>query len=497
MKTRECACVIGSGMAGLMAARVLADEFDKVIVFERDPRPGRDESRPGAAQGDHFHTLARRGQLVIEALFPGLIEDLVVGGAIVNRDAGTAQRSFMFGDWAANCVAGFSTLQLSRPLLEYAMRRRVEMLPNTLFRYGVAVAGLRTNIAQTRVTGVSVGANTGAGSEDVDADLVIDASGRGAAGLGSLKPHVFPPPREDIVSLDFGCASAMFEIPDGFQADWSSLLIGPDAPHTKAAFLQVVEGGRWLVSLGGRGEQRLDATEAGFRDFARGLPSALIHDLIRRARLIGPVKRYRFAASLHRRVDLLSKHPDGFLALGDAVCSLNPVYGRGMTIAAQQVEILADCLTRRRDERLDGLWRDFYPRTLETISVPWNQSLTLDMLYETTKFHRPESYSLLQPALIWAQKLSLRDPALRAVFLRIANLVPGPGDDVTLSTLLRAQARLWLTAARAGVAPTYRFAADDGVDTLRDHADANRERYRRRGKQGPKFARELTTAPRA
>src|SRR5579862_9756446 len=75
------AIVIGGSMAGLFAARVLADHFDRVTIFDRDSFPATPRFRPGVPQSRHAHGLLERGRLVMEHLFPGLSADLTAAGA--------------------------------------------------------------------------------------------------------------------------------------------------------------------------------------------------------------------------------------------------------------------------------------------------------------------------------------------------------------------------------------------------------------------------------
>ena len=71
------AVVVGGSMAGMLAARVLTDHFERVTVLERDLLPDAPAPRKGLPQARHLHILLMRGQLAFEHLFPGLIEELV------------------------------------------------------------------------------------------------------------------------------------------------------------------------------------------------------------------------------------------------------------------------------------------------------------------------------------------------------------------------------------------------------------------------------------
>src|SRR5271168_2763699 len=79
------AVVVGGSMAGLMTARVLADYFDRVTVFERDQIENRPAIHKSIPQGNHVHTLLLGGQQVMASLFPGFTDDLKRGGAVPTR----------------------------------------------------------------------------------------------------------------------------------------------------------------------------------------------------------------------------------------------------------------------------------------------------------------------------------------------------------------------------------------------------------------------------
>ena len=68
----EHAVVLGASMAGLLAARALAEAYERVTVVERDTLPVAGPARKGVPQGRHVHALLPRGQQVVDELFPGL-----------------------------------------------------------------------------------------------------------------------------------------------------------------------------------------------------------------------------------------------------------------------------------------------------------------------------------------------------------------------------------------------------------------------------------------
>src|SRR6201993_2400884 len=137
------AIVIGASLAGLCAARVLADFYDRVTVFERDELPSTPVNRAAVPQGRHVHLLMARGAVEFDALFPGLLDDMVAAGVpkLENRPD-----CIYFG--AAGHLLGtghtlrdqFTAYVPSRPHLEWQIRRRVAEIANVEIarRWGAA-----------------------------------------------------------------------------------------------------------------------------------------------------------------------------------------------------------------------------------------------------------------------------------------------------------------------------------------------------------------------
>src|SRR5215204_3025299 len=129
-KMGDHAVVLGAGMAGLLAARVLAEVYGRVTVAERDPLLETTQNRRGVPQGRHAHLLVPRGTQILDELFPGLVQDMIAGGLPVIRDF--AELRFAPGGHLL-CLRGRPgqpfICQASRPYLEGYVRARVRALP--------------------------------------------------------------------------------------------------------------------------------------------------------------------------------------------------------------------------------------------------------------------------------------------------------------------------------------------------------------------------------
>ena len=160
------AVVLGASMAGLLAARVLAEHYRAVTVVERDELPEAAANRRGVPQGHHAHGLLGRGSLILADLFPGFEDELLTAGvpAFDYRDLSRAS-FFLAGHHAPNAGA-FSTVPPlyfpSRPLLESLVRRRVRAIENVDFLTAHDVVDLTSTPGRDRITGARVAAHDGA-----------------------------------------------------------------------------------------------------------------------------------------------------------------------------------------------------------------------------------------------------------------------------------------------------------------------------------------------
>lgn len=187
---RDRAVVLGGGMACLLAARSLADHFAEVVIVDRDELGPELEMRRGVPQGRHTHALLAHGRDLLERLFPGLTDELVTAGAPTGDML--ADTDLCFGGYRfARGQSGLAMVSVTRPVLERAVRRRVAAFPGVAFYGGRDVVGLLTECDRLRVRGVRVyGRADGSAEEELGADLVVEATGRGSrlpaflAGLG-------------------------------------------------------------------------------------------------------------------------------------------------------------------------------------------------------------------------------------------------------------------------------------------------------------------------
>ena len=313
--------------------------------------------------------LLARGGEVIEDLFPGITSELVADGAVVSHPL--ADFRFCAGGHTLRPVPiGATMLQCTRPFLESHLRDRVLALPGLTPADGCDVVGLTLDDDRRRVTGVRVVHGRDASAQEtLLADLVVDATGRGGRTPVWLQALGLPRPREEEFAVSVGYASRLMRLPRDYAEREKAIAVGPVPTLPRGLALLEVEGGRHLVTLAGfEDRHHPPADHDGFVEFAATVSPPDVLAAIRRAEPLGEITTYRYQSSVRRHSQELSGLPDRLLVTGDALCSFNPIYGQGMTLAAMQASMLRDSLT----QGVPGLTRRFFQAASRTVDDPWN-----------------------------------------------------------------------------------------------------------------------------
>ncbi|WP_112261892.1 FAD-dependent oxidoreductase [Lentzea terrae] len=398
------AVVIGGGIAGLLAARVLGETYDDVVVLERDKLSDQPECRAGVPQGRHVHGLLVRGGEIMEGLFPGLYDELVQAGAHL-MDAGEMRILNPLG-WVASTTTGLPLLVVSRPLLETHIRRRVTA----------------KIVDDTHVTGLSFDGSTVDGvltrNGRVDADLVVDASGRSSKLPAWLAAAGIEVPEPSEVDSRTGYATRIYTAPEEFPVVVAESLASPDT--SRGGIVMRIEGERLMVTAQGAGGDHPPRDPEGFQGFLDSLRGP-IAELLADAEPVTPVYLFARTASRRYAFEQVQKWPAGLVAVGDTVCVFNPVYGQGMTVAA-----LEALLFRQHHDFSAKGCQEFQRKVAKTAQGPWALSSNADQGWLDST-HEPGP---VMRAFGWYMKkwqVSLvHDQDMFRRFVRVVHLVDSP-----------------------------------------------------------------------
>jgi 2-polyprenyl-6-methoxyphenol hydroxylase-like FAD-dependent oxidoreductase len=394
-----------------------------VTVVDRDALPAGLEGRRAVPQGRHAHALLPHGQACLDALLPGFSAGLVAAGAPTCA-ALEEMRFVIGGHQLARASMGTSSILASRPFIEGHVRRRIRELPQVTVIDRCDALGLTTSRDGERVTGVRILRHAdGSAEETLASDLVVAATGRAGRIPAWLEALGYPAPMEERLDVGVSYASRQLSLPaDPLEGD-KFVLIGARPGHPRTLFLFAQEGGRWILALGGYGPaHRPPSDPDGFVAFAATVAPPDVLEAIDAAEVADEIATHRFPASVRRRYDRLSKFPAGLLVAGDAICSFNPTYGQGMTVAAAQALALRGCLERGGRD----LARRFFAAASVPIDHAWELSVGADLALPEIEGRRSARVRLINAYLRRLRATAEHDPAVAGAFIAVVGMLERP-----------------------------------------------------------------------
>lgn len=442
-RTTKHAIVIGASIAGLCAARVLSDVYDRVTVYERDELPDGPAHRSTVPQDRHVHLLMARGAQEFEIHFPGLLDGMVADGVSILENRPDC---IHFG--AAGHVLGthhrlqdeFTAYVPSRKHLEWQIRRRVAAIDNVDVMRGL-VSEPRFDTAQQRVTGVLLDSG-----EAVDADLVVDAAGRGTRLPTWLSQWGFERPREDVIYVGIGYATHQVRIPEGLIAE-KVIVAGASREQPLGLGMLHYEDGTWGLTTFGVGRVEPPHDYAGMCALADEIVPAHVSAALRQGEPIGEVALHKYPASRWRRYDKLDRFPGGILPFGDAVVSFNPTFGQGMTMTSLQTGHLRRVLNTPGAD----LAREFNRAAARTTFPVWTMNAIGDLVLHRATGPTPWWYRPVGNLFDQFLGAAETDPVLAEWFLRRFSLLDSlymvPSARL-IGRTVRHNMRLWLADKR-------------------------------------------------
>ncbi|BDA74036.1 hypothetical protein CAL7716_082020 [Calothrix sp. PCC 7716] len=423
MKAQQ-AIVIGASMGGLLAARALSDYYQQVIVLESDTFPNPGKNRKGVPQGHHAHGLLSKGREVLEQLFPGITQELNAQGAL-SGDSLQQTRWFMNGGYLyQKSPSNLNILFVSRPLLEAQVRKRLLSLPNIKVIENSHVLGLLTTPDHTRIVGVRLIHHRFDGSSEsaLNADLVVDATGRRSQSPVWLEKLGYEKPQEEQVHVDIGYMTRIYRRrPEHLRGDLGTV-ISPSLPNYRYGAILAQESDRWVVTIGGYLGDHAPRNEKGFLEFAKSIPPQDIYEVIKDAEPLSELLPYKFPNNQRHHYEKMARFPKDYLVFGDAICSFNPVYGQGMTVAALESLALQNCLAQGGQ----NLQARFFKEAGKIVDIAWSIAVNNDLHITQVEEIRSLQVRFLNWYMSKLHVAAQRDSLVAIAFLQVSSLMASP-----------------------------------------------------------------------
>lgn len=404
------AVVVGGSMAGLCAARVLADSFEQVVVLERDRFPEGPAVRDGAPQTGQPHALLEAGRVVLEDLFPGFEADVRAAGGL-RLDMVENIVWYDRGGAVAEPEAELPALYASRPLFEHVVRERIADRQDITVRDECHFVDYEYDQAAGRVTGVQY-RETGGATETLDAALTVDATGRTSRTPQWLERHGYAAPTVDEVQIDVTYSTVRIERPADVHR---GVLIAPEPERPRGAAMLPVEQNRWEVLLQGIHGERAPVDREAFHEWAETLPVDAIGEQLRQREWVSAPRRYPFPASIRKHYWDLDRFPSGLVVTGDAIASFNPVYGQGMSVASLDALALHHALA----DGTESLAPRFFTQVEGVVDEAWKTAVGSDFVFEQTTGPKPFGMDILNKYVDRLVTRAHTDGELTEAFLRV------------------------------------------------------------------------------
>lgn len=447
MKTStQQAIVIGASMGGLLAARALADYYQQVTVLERDIFPDPGKHRQGVPQDRHAHGFLSKGREAIEQLFPGITQELNAQGAL-SVDLLKQMRWFTNGGYLyQKSQSALHGLFVSRPLLEAQVRKRLLDLPNIKATENCHVLGLLTTPDRTRIVGVRFIDRQAEGDFEsaLNADLLVDATGRRSLSPVWLEELGYEKPQEEQVRTNIGYMTRIYHRrSEHLQGDLATS-VSPSLPNWRYGVILAQEDDRWIVTIGGYLGDRAPRDEKGFLEFAKSIPAQEIYGVIKDAEPLCELLPYKFPTSQRRYYERMARFPENYLVFGDAICSFNPIYGQGMTVAALESLALQNCLDRGSQD----LRVRFFKDAGKVVDIAWSIAVNNDLRIPLVEGTRSPIVCFLNWYISKLHVAARTDRVVAIAFLQVSNLMASPKSLIHPRISLRV---LWRNLLQLGI----------------------------------------------
>jgi 2-polyprenyl-6-methoxyphenol hydroxylase-like FAD-dependent oxidoreductase len=373
----------------------------------------------------------------LDELFPGLLDELVANGA-TRWDGDYAKLRFSLGghqlvrSGRAPDPHSMPFYFQSRPFLEWHVLKRMRDVSNVTILEHHDVQALTSTADRNRVTGVEVVNRDTQHQTTLTADLVVDATGRGSRTPVFLEQLGYDRPAEDevMVHLAYACQPVRVA-PGSIEEDFIAIFPEPGRPKMFAAI--GYENDSAMFTVGAIAGLDPPATAAEMLTFAADYAPAGALAAFADAEPLAEVAHYRVPSNRWRRYDKIRRLPAGLIVVGDAICSFNPIYGQGMTVAAIEALVLRECLSRGDKD----LPRRFFRSSAKKIRIAWQSATGSDLALPEVKGTVPWSMRLSNAYLDQVLIAAETDPTVMLRFLRVIGIVDSPAKLLLPSFIFR------------------------------------------------------------
>jgi 2-polyprenyl-6-methoxyphenol hydroxylase-like FAD-dependent oxidoreductase len=416
----DLAVVLGGSVTGLFVASALAEAYREVIIVDRDELVGVREARRGAPQARHINGLLVQGARLMEDFFPDITAEMVADGCPLTDLSGTVKWYFN-GKPLKQVRAGLTNVAARRPVLEAHLRRRVQELNNVTFMERYDITGLVATPDNSRVTGVKVQANDRENAEEevVSADLVVDATGRGSRSPVWLEAMGYERVAEEGTKIGLGYTSRHYKLTkDTFGTNHSIIAVANPVLPRGAIFTKTDGKTVELTAYGILGDHPPTDPE-GFNAFVKTLAAPEIHEMIVDAEPLDDPVLYKYPTTLRRRYETMSRLPDGYLIMGDAVCTPNPIFAQAQTLAALETQALREVLRQGRVPQP----MEFQKEVGKVVDLAWEMTEGVNLGFPGVEGKRTFKLKMMLGYMYRLQVAATQDPSITETYMRAAGLV--------------------------------------------------------------------------
>lgn len=418
--------VLGTSIAGMLAASALARHVDEVVVVERDEAPTGPFSRKGLPQSWHVHQLWSSGAKLIDKLLPGTINRLYQAGA--NRIGVPQQHITLtaFG-WQHRFTESQYMVCCSRPLIDWTILQQIQAEPRITVLWEHDATGLLGTA--DHVTGVIVRDMATGAHREMQADLVVDATGRASQLANWLTGMGLPPVETDVVDSGITYATRLFRAPPGAGKGFPIVTVYADyrvpRPGQNGTIFPI-ENGNWLVTVSGTRGGEPPADDNAFTEFARCLRHPIVADFLAGAEPLTSVQRTRSTSNRRLHFDKLPQWPRGLAAIGDAVAAFNPIFGHGIIAAAMGATALSEAL--ERVSSVGDVGALLVRKVARIVDEPWLIATSQDTCYPDCRIQAKDPRLTEKPdprqqqLTDFVSEVATRQPVVNNALLRITSL---------------------------------------------------------------------------